>query len=226
MIRVAPGVYELGSTPLQLKSFVDIEGSGTHQTILHGSVGSAGTWTGMLLGANDTVLKELTLKNDCNHELCAAMFNSGVSPTIRAVKIVVDNQAGNVTNGVHNAYSASPTFKETIIEVAGATGGSQGIYGYLSTVTIIRSNITAEGGGSNAGVTNHGGKSYIEHSTIKASTYTVENDVRVATTVEARIYASRLSGGAVGLSNGAPASSFSCAGVTDENNTFYPDTCP
>ena len=82
LIRVAPGVYELGSTPLQLKSFVDIEGSGTHQTILRGSVGTdTNVWTGMVLGANESVLKELTLKNECNHKHCTAMFNSGVSPT-------------------------------------------------------------------------------------------------------------------------------------------------
>lgn len=231
LIHVAPGVYELGATPLVLKPFVDIEGSGMHLTVLRGSVGSTGGWTNgyLVQGANDTVLKDLTLKNDCNHQFCAAMYNQGASPTTIGVKIVVTNQAGSVTNGVHNEPSASPTsptLKDTIIEVGANTGGSQGVYGYKCEVTILRSKITVNGAGTNEGVTNHGGTSFIDHSTIKASTNTVLNTLRVATSVEARIYASRLSGGAVAYIEGAPAGSFSCAGVTDENNTFYPDTCP
>ena len=217
LIRVAPGVYELGSTPLQLESFVDIEGSGMHQTILHGEVGTdTNIWTGMLLGANDTVLRDLTLKNDCNHKHCTAMYNQGVSPTTIGVQIVVTNQAGSVTDGVHNAYNASPGFKDTIIEVGGSTGGSQGIYSYSNCeISILRSKITANGGGSNEGVHNHGGTSSIDHSTIIASTSTVVNNMYAAPSVNARIFASRLSGGTVSYINGALATSFSCAGVTD-----------
>ena len=62
--------------------------------------------------------------------------------------------------------------------IGGSTGGSQGIYSYSNwEVSILRSKITANGGGSNEGVVNHGGKSFIEHSTIKASTSTVVNNL-------------------------------------------------
>lgn len=231
LIRIAPGVYELGNTPLLLKPFVDIEGSGMHLTVLRGSVGSTSIWVGLFNGANDTVLKELTLKNECNHQLCAAMYNQGVSPNIERVKIIVTNQVGSVTNGVHNAYSASPTFKNTIIEVAANSGGNQGIYSYDNCeVTIIRSKITAEGAGGNEGVHNHRATSFIEHSTIVASTNTVVNNhwSQITPVAKARIYASRLSGGPVAAINGAEAypANLSCAGVTDENNVFEPSICP
>jgi len=43
MIKVEPGVYDLGATPLQMKPNVDIEGSGIDATTLTGAVASNGT---------------------------------------------------------------------------------------------------------------------------------------------------------------------------------------
>ena len=57
LIRIDPGVYDLGTASLQMKSFADVEGSGEGVTTIRGS-GSV-----VVLGSPDSELRRLTVTN-------------------------------------------------------------------------------------------------------------------------------------------------------------------
>ena len=76
--------------------------------------------------------------------------------------------------------------------------------------------IFASGGTGNYGVYNNHSTSTIDGSAINALNATIGNDPSSV----ARVGASKLAGGPV---SGTLAT---CAGVYDENYTFFPNTCP
>lgn len=122
--------------------------------------------------------------------------------------------------GVRNDSASAPTMKYVTATGSGGTT-SYGMYNSSSSVTIHNSIISASGGVNNFGIdTTAVSGTYtvtVNNSQIMGSTYTVRSN----TGFTARIGASKLEGGAV-FAIGAAV----CAGVYDENYSFYASTCP
>jgi hypothetical protein len=64
LVKVEPGEYDVGGTPLHLPSFVDLEGSGSNLTKLDSSV--SGTNALLVIGASHGVVKDLTIAGGAN----------------------------------------------------------------------------------------------------------------------------------------------------------------
>ena len=165
------------------------------------------------------------------------------SPTIK--NSVITGSGGTSTTGIYNFSNSSPTMTNVMVTASGGTtenygvandsssssamtdvtviasGGidTYGVFNYSSSPTMTNVTVTASGGTFSYGVYNLFSSSTvkIDHSVIKGTTNTIYNDsgntIRVGNT--------RLDGGAVNNSG-----TLTCAGVYDENYTFYASTCP
>lgn len=121
LIKLEPGVYDLGDNRLQMKPFVDIEGSGRGVTIVQGAGNSDGVVnTGVVRGADSAELRNLTLKGlgSGSRPYVIPMYNESASPSVRDVAIV--SSGGTVQWGIRNA-NGNPTVEDVSILVTGST---------------------------------------------------------------------------------------------------------
>lgn len=185
LLKIEPGVYDLGSSSLNMKPWVDIEGSGEGVTTL---TSTRGGFTGAVFGASNTELRFLTVKN-----------------------------TGGSINGAVAIRSAVNPFRLIHVTATGASGGGSNFGVAIDGGVATLDEVTATGssGNINYGVANYSGNTQIRNSRIVGGTYTIYSSSGTV-----RVGASQLDGGAVG------SSSVTCAGVYDENYTFYPNTCP
>jgi pectin methylesterase-like acyl-CoA thioesterase len=240
LVYVAPGVY---TEQVSMKPFVDIQGSGELTTKIT-YTGSVAPDTGTLIGANDAELRFLTVENTGGSNHAIAIYNSGSAP--RLTHITASASGGTSANyGVFNVAS-SPKMTDM---TASATGGAASYGVYSTTISSpTMTNMTA----SASGATNNVGVGSFNNSTLtmtnvtasasggtisygldsNGSSWAVVNNSKIAgvtatvlsyASSPVSIGASQLSGGlAAGISGGTVI----CAGVYDENYTFYASTCP
>jgi hypothetical protein len=167
------------------------------------------------------------------------VHNSSSSPTMKDVTAIA---SGGVENfGVLNFYS-SPAMTNVTADARGP-GIAYGVRNTSSSPAMTNVTASASGGGTNYGIYNSyssviavnsviSGTEYgvyntagfgpytvrVNNSQVNGGTNAVRNDPNFITLVAA----SQLSGGTV-LANGG---TVTCAGVYDENYTFYVSTCP
>ena len=106
--------------------------------------------------------------------------------------------------------------------IVSASGGTinNGVYNISSSSPTMMNVTVSASGANNYGVTNNGsGTVRINHSVITGSTASVLSNSSTATTY---IGNTQLSGGMASKTAGT----LTCAGVYDENYTFYFNTCP
>jgi pectin methylesterase-like acyl-CoA thioesterase len=149
------------------------------------------------------------------------VWNSSSSLTMTNVTILALNGSnGNI--GVRNDSSSSLTMTNVTVTALGGAG-TTGVANNSSSATIHNSLISASGGTtSNFGVSNTASTGVytvtVDNSQIVGSGRTIYNDSHFTT----RVGASKLDGGTVFVNGGT----ITCAGVYDENYTFYASTCP
>ncbi len=237
LIYVAPGVYNERVT---MKQYVDIEGAGELTTRIT-FTGSTSITTGTLLGANNAELRFLTVENTGGNTSAVAIYNSSAAP--RLTHITASASGGTWIYGVVNSYS-SPTMTDVTASASGGVSSiNRGVYNSYSSPTMTNVIASASGGTDNYGVYNHFSSPTINNCVISGSNYGiynyaysgsytvlvnnsqisgVTNTIRNDAVFTTRVGASQLSGGAVYLIGGT----LTCAGVYDENYTFYASTCP
>jgi hypothetical protein len=79
LIKIEPGNYDVGSAPLQMKSFVDIEGSGIGTTTITRS-GGADWFDGTVAGATNSELRLLTVENTGGGTQAVAIVAQDINP--------------------------------------------------------------------------------------------------------------------------------------------------
>jgi hypothetical protein len=265
LIKLGPGIYDIGINSLQMKAYVDVEGSGENTTIITGHIDS--DTSGVVRGASNAEIRFLTVRNTGGGTHAMAIYNLSASPKMTNVtafasgglnnrvvsntdssspvmtNVTVSASGGTTTIGVYNISSSSPTMTNVTVSASGATysfgiindsssspvmtnvtasasGGTDscGVYNYSSSPTMMNVALSASEGTSNYGVYNSvGGTITINNSVITGSTYTIRNGTGATT----RVGNTKLAGGSVSNSG-----TLTCAGVYDENYTFYPSTCP
>ena len=141
--------------------------------------------------------------------------NYNSSPTM--TNVTATGQVGNTNYGVSNSSSSSPTMTNVIATATGGTGSNFGVWNSSSpSLTMTNVTATATGGSANYGVYSSSSTVRINHSVIKGSTNTIANFT--GTTLVGN---TQLDGGPV-----SGTGTIICAGVYDENYTFYADMCP
>lgn len=157
LLKIEPGVYDLGNNGLYMKEYVDIEGSGENTTTITSTNSSGNPFDGTsatVIGANNAELRFLTVENRGGGDISLAIVNLGASPDISNVTATARGGDGN--EGVFNA-SSSPTMTDVTATAYGGTHsiGVENMDSSLPTMT----DVTAEGSmGSvmNLGVLNYG----------------------------------------------------------------------
>jgi hypothetical protein len=161
LLKIEPGIYDVGTSSLQMRSWVDIEGSGIGATTIRGS-NVADFYKVTIYGASNAELRLLTVEASSNDQLGPiAMANyNGASPRLYRVRFSSTGAAPTVW-GLRNLDSA-PLIEECEINVTST--GSQYSYTYglifLNTTcslpagrsSILRTKIVASGPGTNNGL--------------------------------------------------------------------------
>jgi hypothetical protein len=153
VLRLDPGIYDVGSTALAMKPYVDIEGSGQQSTIIRGWGNNSGFLTAVVLGANSAELRNLeVLSVGRGYSFSIAVLLNQVNTSVRDVTLIsssgtstwglrnlganstVQNVTINVMGGTYSygisntgAASSAPVIRRAVISVSGATSG-YGIY--------------------------------------------------------------------------------------------------
>jgi hypothetical protein len=160
VVKVEPGIYDVGATMLEMKPYVDIEGSGQQATVIQG-VGTTDTTATMatVKGASSAELRDLQVRStgsasepysigvvvidavdasirDVTVYTSGGLGNWGIrnfnSPT-HIVGVTVNTQSGSTFGyGIGNKLPlATPIIERTVVNV---TGGSTGIHYGISSV--------------------------------------------------------------------------------------------
>jgi hypothetical protein len=141
LLKIEPGAYDLGDQPLELRSWMDVEGSGQETTLITSAVCDVFPggilFRGTAIGASHAELRQLTVQNTCT---------SGWSTAI------------------HNEEDHA-RFTDLTARASGAAGYNNGLYNEGSDVVVTR--VTASGRGASAwnrGMADVGVRTRISHS--------------------------------------------------------------
>jgi len=135
LLKIEPGTYDLGTQSLNMKQFVDIEGSGQLSTTITAS-GRAVAFSGTISGTDNAEIRSLTVTNTGGNSFAAGIVNFGASPQITDVRVIVsggtDSQFGNL--GIHNVFGGQATITDVKVSVF-SNSGSAGCVGILNAGT-------------------------------------------------------------------------------------------
>lgn len=159
LVKVEPGIYDIGTTPLSMRSWVDLEGSGIGITKIRGSVDAIGLNAATLHGASSSELRMLTVEALAAGSTTdvIAMYNPGTSPRLYRVRFTA---SGRLAWGLRNA-SAAPKIEECEFAVTSSGGSGSVAYGIAFSAfsglpagrsSLLRSTISVFGGESSYGV--------------------------------------------------------------------------
>jgi hypothetical protein len=191
LVKVEPGLYDLGSTPLQMKINVDIEGSGENTTVILGD-GAQAPGTATVLGAPNSELRLLSVASQGGSYATAIRLTS--ASDIRWVSAFA--QGGAVANkGIEVA--SGPSMLRDLSVFASAPVNSNA-YGIFSTGNPYMSNgfIQVSGGTASYAVYIEANEFNIDGSLLIGGTDAVSEAGPDGTIV--RVGASRLQGGVSG----------------------------
>ncbi|MBU4263905.1 MAG: hypothetical protein KKC76_18775 [Proteobacteria bacterium] len=152
LIRLMPGIFDLGNNGLAMQPYVDIAGSGENSTTItstHSTVFVANSAT--VSGADNAEIRFLTVENQGGGTNSLAIFNDSVSPEITHVSARASG--GTNSTGVYNS-SSSPAMTNV---TANASGGkvNRGVYNStLSSPAMTFVTASASGGTLSYGVSN------------------------------------------------------------------------
>lgn len=177
LVKIMPGVYDIEATPLQMKEYVDIEGSGELVTTIIGAVDGTGFAEGVVQGANNAQLRSLTVENTfAAGTINLAIANFDTSPTLLHVRAIAGGGGADTQNvGVFNSGGAPRLSHVTVTTVGGLY--TYGVYNDLGASTIMEDvTIEASGAVHNTGVRNaNGSEPQLKGVTILVSAVGVTN---------------------------------------------------
>jgi hypothetical protein len=127
LLKVEPGVYDVQFNPLVMRPWVSIEGSGIESTTIRGSVGSdlshvPAQFFGVVEGADNAELRNLTVENSGNGEHRVAMVNRAVSPRVYRVRLITQGEESKSLWGMVNlgfGGGGAPMLEEIEVRVTG-----------------------------------------------------------------------------------------------------------
>lgn len=142
LLKIMPGVYDIGTDTLQLLPYIDVEGSGEKTSVIT-SANAAGTAQGAL----GVEMRFLTIKNTGG--LGISNSNADLSLTNATVTV----SGGGVTYGINNSTS-NLTLNKVSINVTGVR--SVGIQNLSSKTTLRNCKINVQGDTTSTGIQSYG----------------------------------------------------------------------
>jgi hypothetical protein len=234
LLKIEPGIYDIGANSLQMKSYVAVEGSGEITTIITGHIASS---SGVVLGASYAEIRFLTVQNTGGGYYAIAIYNSSASPKItnvtasasggtencgvvnissspRMKNVTASGSGGSENCGVHNVVSSSPIMTNVTASASGGTVRNGGVVNCSSSPTMTNVMASASGTNSYGVYSETSGTIRINYTVIKGSTNTIRNGSGVTTYV-----------GNTQLDGGAVSGTLTCVGAYDENYVALDTSC-
>jgi hypothetical protein len=126
LVKIMPGIYDVGGNSVQMKSYIDIEGSGENTTKIKGNISANDS--GVVRGAAFAELRFLSVENTGGGGADAiAMYNYQAAPKITNVTLTARN-AGNNSTALYNTTWSLPILINVTLEGFNAAKSSYGIY--------------------------------------------------------------------------------------------------
>ncbi len=147
LLKIEPGIYDLGNNGLTMKAFVDIEGSGQQTTTITSThSGSSQDYTSATItGMSSAEIRFLTIENRGGGNCSMALYNNFSSPAITRVTAIASG--GTLNRGIYN-ISSNPFMTDITLDISGGTS-SFGIYNYsYSSPSMTNVSITVQNGSS------------------------------------------------------------------------------
>jgi hypothetical protein len=136
VVRIMPGVYTL-TTPLVMKAYVDIEGSGRNVTVLEGSITVPGAnlsdGPGLVNGANHAELRHLTVRNEVSAGNMVVGIYGNMLDLVEYVPSTFSIRGADVVT-TYGTTASPPSYASMI-----------GISLYYSSARIVDVNVSAQG---------------------------------------------------------------------------------
>lgn len=147
VVKVEPGIYDVGSTGLQMKDYVDIEGSGQQATVIKGTGNSNPGAAGVVKGAASAEIRDLQVVADGSEDVTIGiLLPNGADTSIRDVTVAVSGTKSNW--GIRNLSNTSSSIEGVTITTTGGTVG----YGignrFVDTHPAIKRTVITVTGGS------------------------------------------------------------------------------
>jgi len=164
LLYIEPDTYDLGNRALQMKPFVDIEGSGELNTTIVSSVSqdANGVDHGTVQGADNSEIRYLTAQNtsttiDANFRI--AVLNNDASPRLTHMSAEATGGGnGSINLGVSNEGDSDTTMSD-VTATASGPGRNAGVQIIGGSITIKHSKLSATGTGENEALQQFGGNS-------------------------------------------------------------------
>lgn len=144
-VVVEPGIYDIGSTPLQMRRYVDVEGGGAHNTRIIGNATGASTALGVVSLHDDMVLRGVTIENVQSNPMLQSMAVGMVpgSSFLRLRDSVILIAQPCLVSFSTYFHLASVEFDQVTIIATGGTVGNQGFRVHSGTGTFRNGSIRA-----------------------------------------------------------------------------------
>jgi hypothetical protein len=127
LVRIEPGVYDIGTSQLAMRPFVDIEGSGPGVTRITNSVAGGGVSVGVVRLVSNAELRDLTVENRNTSGLQSTGLAAGGTFTeaVRARKVVVSIPGPiTVVFATYFEHVATVDLDGVTLDARGGSGGT------------------------------------------------------------------------------------------------------
>ena len=119
-IYVAPGIYDMSTSPLPMKPYVSIIGSGQGTTVIKSSRGGTGAASAFIVGADNSHLDNLTIKHVAAGNQSISIYNHNTSPSFTNLEIIQASFCDSAM-GIYNGFGSAPVIKSTSVSVKGVS---------------------------------------------------------------------------------------------------------
>ncbi|MBI4838223.1 MAG: hypothetical protein HY806_03605 [Nitrospirae bacterium] len=161
LVKIMPGVYNIGMNSIQMKPYVDIEGSGENVTKIMGNRRYDGFRNAVIYGASNAEIRFLTAEHTGGWSEAIGILNENASPKITNLTAIASG--ANFNAGVMNWGDSNPIMKDvTAIASGPGRNHAYGVYDhywsdgqghyYFPNSMLINVTATASGSVTNCGV--------------------------------------------------------------------------
>jgi hypothetical protein len=164
LLYIEPETYDLGNRALQMKPYVDIEGSGELNTTIVSSVSqdANGLDHGTVQGADNSEMRFLTVQNTSTPtgaNIRIAVLNNDASPRLTHMSAEATGGGnGSINIGVSIEGDSATTMSD-VTATASGPGRNAGVQTIAGSTTIKHSKLSATGTGTNVALQQFGGTS-------------------------------------------------------------------
>jgi len=154
LLKIEPGVYNLGANSLQMQEGVDIEGSGEKTTIITAQAYSSMN-AGTVMGANSSELRFLSVTNTGGggSPYAIAIYYDSVNASAKLTHVTAAASTGPTNIAIRNVDS-SPIMTHVTVLAGGPGDNSVGVWNDNSAPTMTDVYIYASDSTNNYGVIN------------------------------------------------------------------------